>query len=112
MVEYKQLSSNLSVRPQIELAELPEIAAAGFKGIINARPDNEEPGQPTSAELEAAARRLGLSYRHIPIVPGQATPEDAEAFDEALKLAEGPVVAFCRTGGRAAGLWEQAQKRA
>ena len=110
MTEYKQLSPNVAVRPQVELKEIGELAAQGFKGIINARPDDEEPGQPKSAELEAEAKRHGLAYTHIPVVPGQATAKDAARFAEAVSQCDGKVVGFCRTGARAAGLWELANK--
>ena len=104
------LNSQLSVRPQVLPHEVPQLAAAGIKGIINNRPDNEAPDQPASAEIEAEARRHGLSYWHIPIVPGQATEADARAFAEALQQAEGPVVAFCRTGNRSTGLFKMSQQ--
>ena len=103
-----QLSPTLSVRPQVLPEEVAQLAAAGFKGIINNRPDGEGPDQPSSAELEAAATRHGLAYGHIPVVPGQATEEQARAFAAALREAEGPVVAFCRTGNRSTGLWKMA----
>ena len=104
-----QLSTALSVRPQVLPEEVAELAAAGFKGIINNRPDGEGPDQPSSAELEAAAKREGLAYWHIPVVPGQATEEQARAFAAALREAEGPVVAFCRTGNRSTGLWKMTE---
>ncbi len=110
MTEYKQLSPNLAVRPQVKPAEIGELAAQGYKGIINARPDDEEPGQPKSAELEAEAKRHGLAYTHIPVVPGQASAEDGQRFAEALRQCDGKVVSFCRSGARAAGLWEMAGK--
>lgn len=103
------LSSQLSVRPQLLPYEVGELAAAGIKGIINNRPDNEAPGQPASAEIEAEARRHGLSYWHIPIKPGQATEADARAFADALRQANGPVVAFCRTGNRSTGLFKMSR---
>ena len=105
-----QLSPNVSVRPQLFPAEVAAVAAAGFKGIINNRPDGEAPDQPSSAEIEAEAKRHGLAYRHIPIVPGQATEEDARAFARAVREAGGPVLAFCRTGNRSAGLWKMTQQ--
>lgn len=112
MEEYKQLSPNLAVRPQVQLAEISELAAQGFKGIINARPDNEEPGQPQSADLEAEAKRHGMAYTHIPVVPGQATAEDGARFAEALRDCDGKVVGFCKSGARAASLWDLANKSA
>ena len=110
MTEYKQLTPRISVRPQVELAEVGELAARGVKGIVSARPDGEEPGQPTSAELAAEAARHGIAYTHIPVVPGQATADDGAKFAEALRQCDGKVVGFCRTGARATGLWELAGK--
>ena len=107
-----RLSPELAVRPQLLPHEVAEVAAAGFRGIINNRPDEEAPDQPASRELEAEARRHGLAYWHIPIVPGQATDRDARAFAAAVREAGGPVVAFCRTGNRSAGLWKMAQQSA
>lgn len=111
MTEYKHLSPDLAVRPQVQLSEIGELAAQGFKGIINARPDNEEPGQPKSAELEAEAKRHGLAYTHIPVVPGQATADDGARFAEALRNCDGKVVSFCKSGARAAGLWYLANRQ-
>lgn len=105
-----QLSPTLAVRPQVLPEEVAELAAAGFRGIINNRPDDEELNQPSSAELEAAAKRHGLAYWHIPVVPGEATEEQARVFAAALDDAGGPVVAFCRTGNRSTGLWKMAQQ--
>jgi len=95
-----RLSSKLAVGPQISPEEVGRIAAEGFKGIINNRPDGEAADQPGSVEIEAEARRHGLGYWHIPVSPGEATEADARAFAEALEGCEGPVIAFCRTGNR------------
>lgn len=110
MTEYKHLSPNLAVRPQVAPGEIGQLATQGYKGIINARPDDEEPGQPKSAELAAAAKRHGLDYWHIPVVPGKATAADGARFAAALGQCDGKVVGFCKTGARAAGLWNLANK--
>ncbi len=103
------ITPRLSVAPQIYPADLAKLAAAGFKGIVNNRPDGEAPGQPSSDELQAAAARAGLGYWYIPIVPGGATECDARNFAAALRAIDGPAVAFCRTGNRSAGLWKMAE---
>ena len=108
-MELKHLSPNLAVSPQIQPADVADLAAAGFRGIVNNRPDGEGPEQPGSLELEAEAKRFGLLYCHIPVVPGEASTADARAFAVALKEAGGPVVAFCRTGNRAESLWKMTQ---
>ena len=109
-MNFTMLDSNVSIAPQPRIEELEDIAAAGFRGIINSRPDAEDSGQPSSAEIAAEARRLGLSYWHIPIRPGEATPDDARQFAAVVREAGGPVLAFCRSGNRARQLWHLAQQ--
>lgn len=102
-------SYRLTTSQQVKPADLRQIAADGFAGVINNRPDGEGPDQPTSLELQAEAKRLGLAYWHIPVVSGEMTDNDIRAFATALEDARGPVLAFCRTGNRAAALWKASQ---
>ena len=95
----------VSVR-QLAVDDIDEAAASGIRLIVNNRPDGEEPGQPLSAELEAAARAAGLDYRHIPVAGG-FPPERVEAMARALE--QGPVLAFCRSGTRSTFLWALAR---
>ena len=93
---------------QLTVDDIDEAAASGIRLIVNNRPDGEEPGQPSSAQIEAAARAAGLDYRHIPVAGGFA-PGQVEAMAEALE--EGPVLAFCRSGTRSTYLWALARAR-
>lgn len=102
------LDSKTCVAGQIGPDEISSIAAAGVTLIVNNRPDAEEPGQPASAEIEAAARAAGLLYRHIPIAGG-FNLDDVLAMAAALDEAEGKVLAFCRSGTRSTFLWALAQ---
>lgn len=108
MSNAKKLSDELSVCSFVTPAELPQFAHQ-FRTIINNRPDAEEPGQPTSADIEVAARELGLQYVHIPVIPGQITDEQIHAFARALGDKPGPALAFCKSGTRAASLWALSQ---
>lgn len=112
MTEPKRLSDDISVCAFVPPEQLPRVAGQ-FRTIINNRRDAEEPGQPSSAEIEAEARRLGLDYVHIPVVPGQVSDEQVAEFGRALSGKPGPVLAFCKSGTRAATLWalSQAGKR-
>jgi uncharacterized protein (TIGR01244 family) len=58
-VKVTKLTPNISVAHQLTEQDLEQAAAAGFKTIINNRPDGEAPDQPRSDELAAAAQRLG-----------------------------------------------------
>ena len=94
-------TSFVSVR-QLDVGDIDGAAAAGIRMIVNNRPDGEEPGQPSSAEIEAAALAAGLDYRHIPIAGG-FPPDRIEAMAKAL--GQGPVLAFCRSGTRSIVTW-------
>ena len=100
-----EVTSRVAVSEQVGLADVPAIAAAVFKVLINNRPDGEAPGQPTSAEFAAAAAENGLKYVYYPVngmnFPGPDLPGLAAAFENA----EGPVLAFCRSGTRSINLW-------
>ena len=49
MPAFKHVTDDLSVSPQISLADVAEAARLGFTTLIKNRPDGEEPGQLTSA---------------------------------------------------------------
>lgn len=104
-MDIRKVAPGLSVSPQITVQEIGILAGKGFQGIINVRPDGEEDGQPTSADIEKVAKEFGLEYRHIPIVPGKMTEADITAFAEARAEMMGPVLSYCRTGTRAITLW-------
>ncbi|MEA3053700.1 MAG: hypothetical protein QOG72_2603 [Sphingomonadales bacterium] len=103
----RRLDDTTLVAPsQIFPADIPALAAQRIRLIVNNRPDGEELGQPSSAEIEAAARAAGLDYRHIPIAGGFPAAQ-VEAMAEAL--GQGPVLAFCRSGTRSTYLWALAR---
>lgn len=104
------LNAWLAVSPQIQVADIDDLKAKGFRMIINNRPDAEERDQPTSDALKREAIRLGLNYAHIPIVPGETTDHDVAEFARAMSEANGLVLAFCRTGNRSTQLWNRARE--
>lgn len=108
MTDFRHVTDDLSVAPQITAADVAEAAAQGFTTLINNRPDGEEPGQPTSAEIEAAAQAAGLRYAHIP-VRGAPGPAEVEAVRRIVDTADGPVLAFCRSGTRSITTWSIGQ---
>ena len=108
MTEFRKVTDEFSVAPQITAADLAEARAQGFVLVINNRPDGEQPGQPTSAAMEAAAREAGLAYAYVPVVGGPG-PDQVEEVRLAIAEAEGPVLAFCRSGTRSIVTWSIGQ---
>ncbi|MFL6862189.1 MAG: TIGR01244 family sulfur transferase [Allosphingosinicella sp.] len=103
---FRRLDETMLVSPaQVRPEDMAAVAALGVATLINNRPDAEEAGQPSSAEVEAAARAAGLDYRHIPFSGGSRA--EIEAMAEALDA--GPALAFCRSGTRSTYLWALAR---
>lgn len=105
----RALTANLSVAPQLEPAAMAQVAAAGFRSVINNRPDFEGgPNQPTSAQMQAAAQAAGLRYVHLPVDGGYQSPAEIAAFAQLLQDLPTPVLAFCRSGARSTRLFVSA----
>lgn len=109
MTTTRKLTDSLFVAEQLQPEDMAELARAGFKMVINNRPDGEAEGQPTSAEMAAAAEAAGLEYAHQPVVGSNISGTDIDGFDAIVSLAETPILAFCRTGTRCTTLWALSQ---
>jgi len=104
-----RLDERTLVSGQIAPDEVPGLRTQGVTMIVNNRPDGEDVGQPTSAEIEQAASDAGIAYRHVPIVRGMG-PTDVEAMRHAIHDAgDGTLLAFCRSGNRSALAWAVAK---
>jgi uncharacterized protein (TIGR01244 family) len=100
------IAPDVSVAPQLEPAAMAAVAAAGFRSVINNRPDFEGgPQQPTSAAVAAAAQAAGLRYAHLPVAGGYQSPEEIARFAELLAELPRPILAFCRSGARSTRLY-------
>src|SRR5215510_10875032 len=97
MTEFRRITPDFAVAGQIDATDVARAAEAGFKTIVNNRPDNEDPGQPSGAEIKAAAEAAGLAYRSLPYA-GQTPPGVVAETALLLEQAKGPVLAYCRTG--------------
>ena len=104
--EVEQLSADVCVTGQLDVAQMAWAAQAGFKSVINNRPDFEGgPDQPTSASMQAAALAAGLQYAFLPVAPTVQTPQEIARFAELLGELPKPVLAFCRSGTRSRKLY-------
>lgn len=111
MSDFRKLDDRVLAGPQIALADLDEARAQGVSLIICNRPDGEEPGQLTHAEIAAAASERGMQFTAIPITHGGFGEPQIEAMAQAIDSAEGKVLAYCRSGTRSTLLWSLVQAR-
>ena len=106
---FRQLTDQVFVSPQINLAEVAEAAAQGVTLIINNRPEGESDDQVSGAEIETAAHAAGMDYAAIPVTHAGFSQWQMEAMAKALGEASGPVLAYCRSGTRSTLLWALAE---
>ncbi len=104
------LTHDFAVAGQIGPGDLAQAVAAGFRSVINNRPDFEGgPAQPTSQAIQDAAGVAGVAYAFLPVRSGYQDPTQITAMHELLERLPKPVLAFCRSGARSANLYYTAQ---
>ncbi len=102
----QQLDADVCVAGQLEPSAMAWAAQAGFKSVINNRPDFEGgPDQPTSAAIQQAAEAAGLTYAFLPVHPAVQTPQEVARFVELLAQLPKPILVFCRSGARSGKLY-------
>lgn len=108
MTEFRRVSSHFAVAAQLGVSDISRAAAEGYRTIVVNRPDGEDPDQPSSAEIKAAAEAAGLKFHSIPFTgapPPQAVAETATLLEDD----PGPVLAYCRSGKRSILAWALAE---
>jgi len=105
----RAIAPDVCVAPQLSPGAMAEAAQAGFKSVVNNRPDFEHgPDQLSNAEIEAAARAAGLEYRFLPVESGYQSPEEIAAMAKLLAELPRPLLMFCRSGARSMRLYSLA----
>lgn len=108
MVEPRVIAEGFAVSPQLTKGDILSLALAGYKTIINNRPDAEEAGQMTAAEAQKIAEENCMNYIHIPVKMSELTTETVEKFSKALQENPSPILAHCKSGTRSCVLWTMA----
>ncbi len=100
-----QIEEGFNVFPQLSHGIVADLAANGFKTIINNRPDGERGNYPTNVDMEALAKQHGMQYFFVPVNPMALSMETVQAFADAMEKAEGPIASYCASGRRSAMMW-------
>ncbi|WP_291391309.1 TIGR01244 family sulfur transferase [Devosia sp.] len=104
IMNIRKIDDNFSVTGQITPEQVKDISDAGYKGIICARPDNEEGGQPSFDAVARAAEAEGIQIVHIP-VSGMLGEGQINRFHDAWEQMPKPILGYCRSGARAGSLY-------
>ncbi|WP_159981226.1 MULTISPECIES: TIGR01244 family sulfur transferase [unclassified Novosphingobium] len=108
---FRQITDTVFASPQIGTDAIAEAKALGIVRIINNRPEGESDDQTPGADIETAARQAGIDYVAIPVTHAGFSQAQVDAMEAAL-TAEGPVLAYCRSGTRSTLLWALARAKA
>jgi uncharacterized protein (TIGR01244 family) len=109
MVEKRLLAQDYFVCGQITTRDLVEAARLGVGLIICNRPDGEDSGQPSAADIAEQARALGMEFLHIPLSASGLTQLLIDQTRNVLTSQSTPILAYCRSGTRSTQLWALAQ---
>lgn len=104
-----KISEEFFVTGQVSPSHIQSFVEMGIKSIICNRPDGEGLFQPAFSKVEKAALDAGLTAHYLPVSPGAASAGDAKNLADILKDLNGPVLAYCASGNRAANLWNMCQ---
>ncbi len=106
MVEIVHITPEFAIGPQIEVPDFAAIRDAGFKSVLNLRPDDEIGTYVLSDEAEGHARAAGLAYGFSPTEGHEIfEPEVIDRFERLLADLPTPIFSHCKTGTRSAMLW-------
>jgi uncharacterized protein (TIGR01244 family) len=102
----RAIAPDVCVAPQMSPDAMAEVAALGFRSVVNNRPDFEHgPDQPANAAIQAAANAAGLEYRFLPVDGGYQSPDEIAALAQLMHELPHPVLLFCRSGARSTRLF-------
>lgn len=106
MLKPNYLTAQFAIGPQIAADDLVRLREAGFRSVINARPDTEDGEFMRAGEAAGLAAAAGLGYIHAPTENHSIFETDAiDRFERALIELPAPIFAHCKSGTRAAILW-------
>lgn len=109
MMDIRQINDEYAVTGQITPEDVDQIKAMGFKSIVCNRPDEEEPGQPSFAEVAARAKELGLDIAYVPVGRMGVDAEAVSGMVDALDEFPRPMLGYCRSGARSTAIYEKSQ---
>lgn len=110
-IPFRRIDADFATTGQILPSQLQDVAKAGFKSILCARPDNEEHGQPSFQSVSDAAAAAGITAVHIP-VSGMLTEGALIRMEQAMASLPRPILGYCRSGARAGSLYSAILKAA
>lgn len=104
---YRLIRPDLATAGQPSPEALAQLAALGFRTVVNLRTQEEGAG-----DERAAVVAQGLRYVHVPLTPETFSAQDVAAVEKVLAdPSAGPVLLHCHSSNRVGGVWAAVQAR-
>jgi uncharacterized protein (TIGR01244 family) len=111
-IEITQHNAEFSTTGQISPDHVAQIAALGYKSVIDNRPDLEGGHeQPMHSDIEKLVQATGMRFAYLPVVSGAITQEQVHQMADLIESLPKPILAFCRSGARSTNLYHLALSR-
>lgn len=104
-MDIRQITPDYFVAPQLDPADMADVAAAGITTVICNRPDGEVPPAFQADAVEAAAREAGLVFHRLPLTHTSMTPAVVQQQADLIAASTGPTLAYCASGTRSTVVW-------
>lgn len=108
-MDIRHITPAYAVSPQITAEDVTAIAEAGFTLVICNRPDAEVTPDLYMDEIGTALAAAGIRFETLPLTQETMTLDNAARHRALIESAEGPVLAYCRTGTRCSVVWALGQ---
>ncbi|WP_089898083.1 TIGR01244 family sulfur transferase [Loktanella fryxellensis] len=106
-MDIRNITPDYAVSPQIDVADVPAIKAAGFDTVICNRPDAEVPPDQQAPALQAAVEAAGMTFVLNPVTHHGLDDDMVTAQSEAA--GHGKTLAYCASGTRSTIVWALGQ---
>ena len=108
-IEITQHNPHFSTVGQINPEDVVQIAALGYKSIIDNRPDFEGGNsQPLHTDIQKIVLENGMEFAYLPVISGAITPDQVQKMADLLESLPKPILSFCRSGARSTNLYHLA----
>jgi len=108
-MDIRRLSPRYAVSPQIDVTDVPTIAAEGFGTIICNRPDAEIFPPQQIAAMQQAAQAAGLTFVINEVTHHGLNQGMVDIQRAAIDADNAPTFAYCASGTRSTIVWALGQ---
>jgi sulfide:quinone oxidoreductase len=107
-MDIQRITKDFAVCDQLTKKDVAQAHTLGYATILCMRPDAEEPAHPLYESIARAAETTRIAAKYLPVPASGPTDDNVAAFASIYADLPKPVLAYCRSGGRALATYQRA----